>query len=563
MAPYGEDQQVGHFGVDDPATAVVERMPFVVDYREDVDLSPLGRGGRRRLRQHRHRQRLARHARRRHHRRQRALRRRHAGSRARAPRSCRRAPARSPAAARATGLAEGMIDLVLEHDVDVVNVSIGGLPALNDGSDAIAVLYDEIVEQTGTQIFVSAGNNGPGVNTVGSPSVAEERRQRRRVGQQGHLVGRLRRPRQGRPGHLRLLLPWPVGERRPEADPRRARCGGVDHASLARGIGRARDRLRAAARLLDVQRHLDGVPPGHRSRRAAAVRRRADRCRRLGAGAALGADQHRRPDRAVCPRPPRAPASSTPKAAWKLLERGVAPRTYDVSAPVCSPLSHQLTTPHRGTGVYNRCLPADGGQSPGTTRTYSVKVTPRDGGSRAREHRLSWIGNGDRTFSAPAKVSLRRGVAGTIRITARPDEAGEHSAILRVDDPATQGVDRLVPVTVVATAVPSRPAARDADARLGPARRHRVGLRRGARRRPEPGARAHRRRRRRPGQVPRHRPVRRAGRRAGEQPLLHQLLGRRRAATRPRVRTTSRLPASGSSRSRRGVRRPRWTTPTG
>src|SRR4029079_11560418 len=42
MAPYDQDNQVVHFGVDDGATAVFERMPFVVDYREDVDLSPLG-----------------------------------------------------------------------------------------------------------------------------------------------------------------------------------------------------------------------------------------------------------------------------------------------------------------------------------------------------------------------------------------------------------------------------------------------------------------------------------------------------------------------------------------
>ena len=80
MAPYRDGHQVGHFGVDDPATAVVERLPFVVEYREDVDLSPLGEEGVGGLRQHRHRERLARHARGRNHRRQRALRRRRAGS---------------------------------------------------------------------------------------------------------------------------------------------------------------------------------------------------------------------------------------------------------------------------------------------------------------------------------------------------------------------------------------------------------------------------------------------------------------------------------------------------
>ena len=36
-AVQGRSYEVGHFGTDNPATAVVERMPFVVEYREDVD----------------------------------------------------------------------------------------------------------------------------------------------------------------------------------------------------------------------------------------------------------------------------------------------------------------------------------------------------------------------------------------------------------------------------------------------------------------------------------------------------------------------------------------------
>ena len=35
-------------------------------------------------------------------------------------------------------LTEGMIDLVVNRGVDVVNMSIGGLPALNDGDNARA-----------------------------------------------------------------------------------------------------------------------------------------------------------------------------------------------------------------------------------------------------------------------------------------------------------------------------------------------------------------------------------------------------------------------------------------
>ena len=45
MRPYRENFDVGHFGTDNPATAIAEPMPFVVEYREDVDLSP-GRSAR-------------------------------------------------------------------------------------------------------------------------------------------------------------------------------------------------------------------------------------------------------------------------------------------------------------------------------------------------------------------------------------------------------------------------------------------------------------------------------------------------------------------------------------
>ncbi|MFG3136625.1 S8 family serine peptidase [Streptomyces sp. NPDC048211] len=69
-------------------------------------------------------------------------------------------------------LVEGMIDAVANKHVDVVNLSVGGLPALNDGQNVRAVLYDRLIDEYGVQIFVSAGNDGPGVNTVGDPSVA-------------------------------------------------------------------------------------------------------------------------------------------------------------------------------------------------------------------------------------------------------------------------------------------------------------------------------------------------------------------------------------------------------
>ena len=45
MRPYKENFDIGHFGTDNPATDVVERMPFVVEYRKGVDVTPAGLPG--------------------------------------------------------------------------------------------------------------------------------------------------------------------------------------------------------------------------------------------------------------------------------------------------------------------------------------------------------------------------------------------------------------------------------------------------------------------------------------------------------------------------------------
>ncbi len=69
-------------------------------------------------------------------------------------------------------LIEGMIYVIEQADVDVVNMSIGGLPALNDGNNTRAVLYNRLIDDNDVQMFISAGNSGPGENTIGDPSVA-------------------------------------------------------------------------------------------------------------------------------------------------------------------------------------------------------------------------------------------------------------------------------------------------------------------------------------------------------------------------------------------------------
>jgi subtilisin family serine protease len=74
----------------------------------------------------------------------------------------------------AAALTDGLVDLVVNRHVDVVNISIGGLPALNDGNNARAQLYNRLINDFGVQLFISAGNDGPGTNTVGDPAVATD-----------------------------------------------------------------------------------------------------------------------------------------------------------------------------------------------------------------------------------------------------------------------------------------------------------------------------------------------------------------------------------------------------
>ena len=170
-------------------------------------------------------------------------------------------------------------------------------------------------------------------------------------------------------------------------------------------------------------------------------------------GSAHGADQHRGPDRR---RAHHRPGHGTRRHRGRVeAARSKGARHGRTTWPhrCARPLSHQLATPDPGTGVYNRCLPDDGGQRPGTTKTYSVSVTRLDGSSGATRA-PALVDRQRRHRSRPPRRSRCAGVRPrTIRITARPRSAGAHSAILRVDDPATKGIDQLVPVTVVATDV--------------------------------------------------------------------------------------------------------------
>ncbi|SCL54832.1 pre-peptidase C-terminal domain-containing protein [Micromonospora citrea] len=449
MRPYKEKFDVGHFGTDNPATPVAERMPFVVEYREDVDTAPLGGPGlvdyvNIGIVESTHGTHVA-------------------GITAANDMLGNgafdgAAPGAKLVSARAcswgggctyAALTTGMADLVINRKVDVINMSIGGLPALNDGNNARAELYNNLITTYGVQMFISAGNSGPGLNTIGDPSVssnvvsvAASISRDTWLANYGSVVKRKnalfnfssRGPREdggvkpniAAPGSAISTAPtWQLGNPVPEAGyplpPGYAMLNGTSMAS-PQAAG-------AAALLLSAAKATDkGVTP-------AALRR--------------AIYSSAKPIKDV-PTYAQGYGMFNVPGAWKLLRKGVETRSYTSDAPVCTVLSGQLGTPNRGTGVYNRCASADGGHRVGQSKAYQVKLTRTSGPAGTVRHNVGLRGN-DGTFSAPKTVSLPLNQTVTVTVTARPATSGAHGAIMTIDDPRTSVVDFEVSTVVVAS----------------------------------------------------------------------------------------------------------------
>lgn len=453
LRPYREQQQVGHFGTDDPATDVRETMPFVVEFREDVDLSPLGQTGKVAdfvsigLPAGAHGTHVAGIA---------AGRGLFGGAMNGAAPGAKIVSARActwAGGCTAVALTEGMIDLVANRGVDVVNMSIGGLPALNDGASARALLYDALIEVFGVQIFISSGNAGPGVNTVADPSVAST------VVSVGATISRetwaadygsdvatpmslfgfsSRGPREDggfkpdlvAPGAAVSSIPtWLAGEAVP----------GVGYAlpagyGMFNGTSMASPQAAGAAALLLSAAAATGAAAGPAQLRTAL----ADGARLLPGTAA-----HEQGNGLI-----------DVAASWALLARGgLARSTYAIDAPVCTPLSAYLPTPGRGAGLYDRC----GGTG---DKIQEVRVTRTSGPAGALKHKISWVG-GDGTYAADADtIRLPLNVPVTVRVHVKPRGNGAHSAIMVIDDVASPGRDALMLATTITSATVAGPAYR-------------------------------------------------------------------------------------------------------
>ncbi|MEK6705404.1 MAG: S8 family serine peptidase [Bdellovibrionota bacterium] len=74
--------------------------------------------------------------------------------------------------ARGCNATEAFIDLAMDMNVDVINMSIGGLSPFNDGYGVQETMINRISSMKDVLFIISAGNDGPGRQTVGSPSTA-------------------------------------------------------------------------------------------------------------------------------------------------------------------------------------------------------------------------------------------------------------------------------------------------------------------------------------------------------------------------------------------------------
>ncbi|MFF4750031.1 S8 family serine peptidase [Streptomyces sp. NPDC002514] len=448
LKPYKDGYQIGYFGTDDPKTDVVERQPFVVQIRKDVPMDPYGGSwvGKKAdfvnigVIESEHGTHVA-------------------GITAAGGlfggKMNGAAPGAQIVSSRActwTGgctnvaLTEGMIDLVANRGVDVVNMSIGGLPALNDGNNARAELYTRLIDTYGVQLVISAGNDGPGANTIGDPGLADKviavgagiskETWAANYGSQVEKKYALmpfssRGPREDGGFAPTLVAPgaainttqtWLPGGPVPEAG--YSLPAGY---SMLQGTSMASPQATGATALLlsaAKQRHLDLTP----ARLRTALTSTADHIKGAqayeeGAGLINIVD------------------------AWKAVRNGAGAHDYTVKAPVDTAIDYALRTPGFGTGLYDR----EGGLKAGQKKTYDVTITRTSGPATAVRHELHFENNAGGTFRIVGddvvKLPLNQPV--TVKVQAAPKSAGLKSAILEVDDPRTEGIDQQILTTVV------------------------------------------------------------------------------------------------------------------
>lgn len=335
----------------------------------------------------------------------------------------------------AHALVEGMTWLAKKGGVDVINMSIGGLPSLNDGNNARAELYDRLIEKYNVQMFISAGNSGPGLNTIGDPSVAgkvvsvgsyiTKESWQKNYGSDSAYADNLHYysstgPREDGGFKPNVIAPGSAISTIPTWQPG-GPVGGTyalpPGYAMFNGTSMAAPQAAGAAALL-----IGAAKKQNIELKTAALRQAMTSSAQL-----IDLERYQVYEQGN--------GLINVPAAWNLIKAGVKTTEISSSVAVNTLLSGFLATPGFGRGIYDR----EGvtlGQS--YTRTYTFTRTK--GPAKAVTYNLSWVGN-DGTFSSPGSISLPLNTPVQLVVNVNPSSTGIHSAILNLDDASTVGID--------------------------------------------------------------------------------------------------------------------------
>ena len=429
MTDYKVNFHVNYFGVDNPATPVAERMPFVVQtdgQRKVVNIGIVSGfhgshvagiatgnslfGG--------------------------AMSGVAPGAKIVSVRAC-----LFIAGCTAVALTEGMIYAAKQSNVDVINMSIGGLPALNDGNNARAILYNNLIETYNVQMVFSIGNSGPGMNTAGDPGLVTrvlgvgayitDDTYLAAYGAQLHEADNLhyfssRGPREDGGFKPDLVASGAAISTAPMWQPQGclAQVCPVGY-TLANGTSMASPQTAGAVALLINAAQQTGA-----QHQPAQIRQALKSSTTYLSGRYQAYEQGN--------------GLLNVNAAWDLLKTNIKTVSISSSVPVNTILSGFLATPGFGPGINDR-EGVVAGQS--YTRQYTFVRTDGPGGTIT--YNLTWVDN-DGTFSSAASIALPKNKPVTLNVAINPATSGVHSAILNLDDPGSAGIEYQTMNVVVA-----------------------------------------------------------------------------------------------------------------
>jgi subtilisin family serine protease len=341
----------------------------------------------------------------------------------------------------AHALNEGMIEVAKQENVDVINMSIGGLPALNDGNNTRCVLYGRLIETYNVQMFISMGNDGPGINTAGDPGLCDgvlgvgayitDDTYLAAYGAQLYEQDNLhyfssRGPREDGGFKPEIVAPGAAISTIPmwQAQGCLAQTCPVGYALFNGTSMAAPQSTGAGALLVSAAKQVEAQHQPDQIRKAllSSSRYLTGRYQAYEQGVGL----------------------INVGNAWNLLSTNLGTVDISSSVPVNTILSPFLATAGIGRGIYDR-----EGVSAGESYTRTYTFTRNDGPGGTTMYNLTWLDD-DGTFDSAASIALPRGVPVTLDVTVHPATSGVHSAILQLDDPTSAGIEYQTLNTVIA-----------------------------------------------------------------------------------------------------------------